>query len=189
MHHSTSFLGRYLAQKALRVQSRNDNKSVAYKTIPTAAMQAVPPLTVPGYIANEVVMNNVVQGNKPSVAKKILEKSRYDAERRSWKNQLFSGLKNSPAWALGGGLSGGLAGYLVSKYLNKDEDPSNTALLSALAGSGVGAAAPLAQAAFSKIVLDNTTNKDKRNAATFLSEHANKSSLPLGDVVGAAISK
>ena len=71
----SSWLGRYLAQKAIRQQSRNDDPNVAVATIPTAAMMAVPPLAIPGYYANELVSNSVVQGNNPVEADRILSKT------------------------------------------------------------------------------------------------------------------
>lgn len=189
MHHSTSWLGRYLSQKALRAQSRNDNESVPVKSIPTTALQAVPPLSIPAYMANEMVMNEVVQGSDPTKAKRVLDKAMQGVSKRSWGKQLLEGLKKSPAWAVGGGAASGLAGYLVSKYGDNDTNPLDVALKSGLVGAGVGGVVPLAQAALSKIVLDRATTKDKRKARDFLSEHPNKASLPLGDMVGAAVSK
>lgn len=189
MQGNTSWLGRYLSQKALRAQSRNDNASVPLKSIPTTALQAIPPLSIPAYMANEMVMNQVVQGSDPTKAKRVLDKAMHGVSERSWGDQLLNGLKKSPTWALGGGAASGLAGYLVSKYLNKDTDPMAVALKSGLVGGGVSSTIPLAQAALSKIVLDRATSKDKRKARDFLSEHPNKASLPLGDMVGAAVTK
>ena len=182
----TSWLGRYLAQKAYRNQSRADDTRAMVKTLPTASMQAIAPIAPLAYQANEFLLNEAVQGKDPVKAKKILEKSRKGAESRSWSDQLKHGLKKSPAWALGGGIGSGVAGYLASKYMFKDTNPPTSALSSAAVGGGVGAALPVLYALASKGTFDRvSTNEDKKRALEYLSQHPNRSVLPFGDALGA----
>jgi len=183
----SSWLGRYLAQKAIRQQSRNDDPNVAVATIPTAAMMAVPPLAIPGYYANELVSNSVVQGNNPVEADRILSKTVKDLTNRTWKDQLLAGLKKSPSWALGGAVGSGLAGYLLSR-LTGNGDPNRIALNSAIGGGLAGAAIPVATSAIDKLILDRmVTRHDKTRAKKYLASNSREASLPLGDVVGAAV--
>lgn len=180
----TTWLGRYLAQKAIRNQSRADSDEAAIKSMATAPLGLTP-----AYMANEVVMNNVVQGREADRAKRVLDKSQRKAEKRTWAQQFKHGLKKSPLWALTGGVGSGLAGYLLSKYVHKESDPALTALNSAVTGGLAGGAFPIAQAMASKAMLSRSSRHDKEHAKKLLSKHPNFASLPMGDVVGAALNK
>jgi hypothetical protein len=180
----TTWLGRYIAQKAIRNQSRADSTDAAIKSMATTPLSLTP-----AYMVNEVVMNNVVQGNEEGKAKRILDKSQRKAEKRTWGQQLKHGLKKSPLWALTGGVGSGLAGYLLSKYVHKESDPALTAVNSAVTGGLAGGAFPVVQAMASKAMLSRSSRHDKEHAKKLLSKHPNLASLPLGDVVGAAIKK
>jgi hypothetical protein len=180
----TTWLGRYLAQKAIRNQSRADSDEAAVKSMATAPLGLTP-----AYMANEIVMNNVVQGRDENKAKRVLDKAHRKAEKRTWGQQFKHGLKKAPLWALTGGVGSGLVGYLISKYGDKGSDPQLTAINSAITGGLAGGAFPVAQALATKAMLSRTSRHDTERAKKLLSKHPNLASLPMGDVVGAAIPK
>ena len=182
---SSSWLGRYLSAKALRQQARNENPNMALATAPGSVAASTLALAPVGLAANEIISNQLTM---PTVRKG--KKNLTDAERtiqeRTWGEQLLSGLKQSLGWGLGGALGGGLSGAAYSKLTGKPIDPASVALWAAVGGGSAGAT-PVVSSIINKIIVDKmSTKSDRERAKDYVAKHPNTTSIPLGDIIGAA---
>ena len=187
----SSGMGRYLAMKATGGSTYLDNPGKAAAGLTLGNVPYV------NLLGTQEMLANRMMGEKEERGKKM-EKSVNDVNNRTLGENTWHGAKQwaKPMSILGGLAGAGLAAYLSTRpetFVRTPPPPRNPLIdipVGAALGTGIGAlGGGLAGAAgglINKAILQNTTKETQQRAIKMKNEHPYLTSLPFGDMIGAA---